>query len=398
MDIHFNIKNEEDIEFINNISNNKEEILRTAMTIGLKSISMSEMKLDCNSYINPIKDIINDSISNIEDKMDMLLFSKNNASRKGKLGEKLCVNILNQYYSKWEINDVAKEGYQGDCRINTGDYEILLEFKTYETNVNEGEINKFKRDLKHTGLKYGIFVSNTSGIVGKNCIDWEIYDNSLIIYVSNMGINGYGCIIAVEILKCLININILENSNHIYYENYNIIDIKHNIISGITKLKDTNERLIKHRQMIKEDRDKVSKVFDNLEKDIFDIELELNKDLSDILTSFDNIDCTKETITDFDRESYLSNIEDPKIKTLIIKFIDLVKDKFILKTTSNNLILNNGEFILKKNKKKYELYYPIKDTRILLDISYEKIKGNDIVVELKNDMNLWDYLEKKLNV
>ena len=34
-------------------------------------------------------------------------------------------------------------------------------------NINRDQIYKFHRDLEYTGIKYGIFVSNTSGIVGK---------------------------------------------------------------------------------------------------------------------------------------------------------------------------------------------------------------------------------------
>ena len=156
--------------------------------------------------------------------------------------------------------------------MKTENYEILCEFKTYETNVNSGEVDKFKRDMKHTGLPYGIFISNTSGIVGKDTIEWEIYDNKILVYVSNMGLNGFGCIVGIEILKSLIEMNILNNNKNIYYENYKVDELKTSIEAGLNKLRNTNERIIKHRELLKEQREKISKSFDLLERDIFEIE------------------------------------------------------------------------------------------------------------------------------
>ena len=78
MNIHLEITNEEDIQYLNEFSEEKlNKILKTAITIGLKSIHMSEVKMDCHSYIDPIRNIISEStekntnhIQNINDKLD----------------------------------------------------------------------------------------------------------------------------------------------------------------------------------------------------------------------------------------------------------------------------------------------------------------------------------------
>ena len=103
MEINLTITNLEDIQYLENIKlDDKDDILKTALTIGLKSIQMSEMKLDCHSYIDPIKQLIDNTnqdhnhlLTNIDDKLNDLLHLKNNSNRKGKLSEEICIQLLN---------------------------------------------------------------------------------------------------------------------------------------------------------------------------------------------------------------------------------------------------------------------------------------------------------------
>ena len=216
MDLNFSINNKEDIQYLKNIEQNKlEDLLKTCISIGLKSIQMSEVNMNCHSYIDPIKDIVQEStldhkekLFTIEDKLNDLLHIKSNSSRKGQLSEDLCRSLLTKQYPQWSFLDVSQEGYNADCRaFETPIGQILYEFKSYDHNVNRDQISKFIRDLDHTNIKYGIFVSNTSGIVGKKNIEWEITDNKLVIFVSNMGLSGYGCILGTELLNLFINSN-----------------------------------------------------------------------------------------------------------------------------------------------------------------------------------------------
>ena len=56
-EIKINIKNIEDIQYIENINYN-EDILNTALSIGLKAIQMSQTIMTGNSYYEPLKQII----------------------------------------------------------------------------------------------------------------------------------------------------------------------------------------------------------------------------------------------------------------------------------------------------------------------------------------------------
>ena len=96
--INLNIKNDEDVFYLEKI-NYDEDILNTALTIGLKAIQMSQTTMTGNSYIEPLKQIIIENnkenhkdISHINDMLCDLMNIKNNSARKGKLGESLAMN------------------------------------------------------------------------------------------------------------------------------------------------------------------------------------------------------------------------------------------------------------------------------------------------------------------
>ena len=113
MKLLFELINKEDIEYLETFDEPKrDEILRTAITIGFKSIQMSEVNMDCHSYFDPLKDIIESStiqnkekICDIDDKLDALLHIRTNSSRKGRLSEDLCIQRLIQRYPNWDISD-----------------------------------------------------------------------------------------------------------------------------------------------------------------------------------------------------------------------------------------------------------------------------------------------------
>ena len=109
MDLSVPIYNEEDIEYIRGLPKDKfDKVIQISLSIGFKSIQMSEVNMDCHSYFEPLKQIIDkstgentDKIQDIDDKLDALLHIRTNSSRKGRLSEDLCIRRLNQQYPEW---------------------------------------------------------------------------------------------------------------------------------------------------------------------------------------------------------------------------------------------------------------------------------------------------------
>jgi len=417
MNFNITIHNEEDIQYLENIEQNKlEDLLKTCISIGLKSIQMSEVNMNCHSYIDPIKDIVQEStldhkekLFTIEDKLNDLLHIKSNSSRKGQLSEDLCRSLLTKQYPQWSFLDVSQEGYNADCRaFETPVGQILYEFKSYDHNVNRDQISKFIRDLEHTNIKYGIFVSNTSGIVGKKNIEWEIIDNKLVVFVSNMGLSGYGCILGTELLLSLLDINILEkDKNWLLYQNYELEDLIKNISESIDSLRNNIESYTKHRELINEQRIKINQSIDILDKSSFNCLLNLNHTYENIVKTISDIRCNKDLITEeFIKEDFLTKIKNEKYKELFTKLLKISHNHKVMNKDNELLFINKeGEIICfsKTHKSRLDLIFPIKKDLISFNPIYEKVKNCgqgkiELYLELKDDFHIWDIITVRLKL
>ena len=73
MKLLFELLNKEDFHYLESFDESKrDEILRTAISIGFKSIQMSEVNMDCHSYFDPLKDIIEKNSTSGEEKAVIL--------------------------------------------------------------------------------------------------------------------------------------------------------------------------------------------------------------------------------------------------------------------------------------------------------------------------------------
>jgi len=414
MDLSVSIYNEEDIEFIRSLPEDKfHQTIQTALTIGFKSIQMSEVNMDCHSYLDPIKEIVSqstsentDKIQEIDDKLDALLHIRTNSSRKGRLSEDICIRRLTQQYPEWGFTDVTHVGHEGDCRAKSPFGEILYEFKSYDTNVNKEQINKFYRDLETTAIKLGIFVSNTSGIVGKKDLEWEIINkDTLIIYISNTGFNGHGCIVATELLLALMGNNILNSTEHwLLYQNYETDEIYRNLVDTLDDYKRDGEMLCKYQKHIKEYRIKNNSMIDGLESEIFQISLNTQNTFKKMLGIVDQIKCEKTEGKSLNLEDFIiQNKYSGKITGLFTQL-----EKVILSCIGLQLYLVDNEWIIKRDNNLVAKTKSLK-TKIQLCILvyptplnnfnplYEEFKDKKLVIELNDNHKIWEIIQLRLN-
>tara|TARA_Y100001970_G_scaffold239144_1_gene300846 strand:+ start:334 stop:1581 length:1248 start_codon:yes stop_codon:yes gene_type:complete len=414
MNINLEIINEEDIHYLNELPEDKRNnILKTAITIGLKSIHMSEVKMDCHSYIDPIREIVSEStekntnqIQNIDDKLDSLLNIKTNSSRKGRLSENICIRRLIQQYPDWEFNDVAYVGHEGDCRAISSIGEILYEFKNYDTNVPRDQINKFYKDLETTGIKLGIFISNTSGIVGKKDLEWEIiHDDTLIIYISNIGFNGHGCIMATELMLALMKNNILDYENHwLLYQNYETDQIYKNLIDSIDNYRRDNEMIHKLKKHVKEHRNKMNSMIDILESEVFQIILNSETTYSKILGLVESIQSKNEITKNFNFDEFIhQNNYNEKFIILFTQFYKIIKKlNLIIHSVDNEWFIHKENVIIAKTKtlkSKIQLIilkYP--DNLENFNPLYEEFKDMKIIIELNDNYKIWEIIQMRLKI
>jgi hypothetical protein len=119
-----------------------------------------------------------------------------------------------------------------------------------------------------------------------------------------------------------------------------------------------------------------------------------------MLQIINDIHIEKCPFTDFEKDIYLEKIENKKFKFYLERCIDL-SDKLQIKIKMNELYLLNNKNIIaytKKTKTKIDLCFPIIDDMIHINLKYEKIKQKEIIIELKDEIGIWEIIQKKFNV
>ena len=409
-DINIKIDNAEDISYLESINYDR-DIINVALTIGLKSIQMSQTTMTGNSYIEPLKQIIvensienHENIGKINDMLCDLLNIKNNSSRKGKLGESLAMNSLKKKYPDWKIENTTGTAHESDMFAYSNEYgKILYEIKTYSSNVPSKEIYKFKNDMVTTNSKYGIFISQTSGIVGKKLIDYEIVNNSIAVYVSCAGLNGHGIELGTEFLLSLINSGYLER-RHIV-KNDNVQYVLNRLNDKMFDLKENINNFSRIKMQIDEHRNTMNQSIDTLYKHTLQYETLANDTLTDIL------DIVKKSMpfdislieNDKSKDDFMNNISALNCNNLSY-FEKMCVDKDFKICLSNDILycIKNDTVYCKiyVKKESIELYFNIIDMDINLNMKYEKIDNNCIVIKILENVfndNVWQIVESRLD-
>mgnify|MGYP003681537835 FL=1 len=127
--------------------------------------------------------------------------------------------------------------------------------------------------------------------------------------------------------------------------------------------------------------------------------LELNDTFKKIINDTKNITYKNKLIHTNDLDVVIQNIQSEKNKSLMSTFIKLCS-KFIVCTDNTNiLIYNKDKLICHTNilKTRIDLLFPLYGNNVNLNITYEKIKGREIVIELKDEIEILNVIETRLN-
>jgi len=409
--ISLDIKNSEDLEYLESV-NYDPDILNTALTIGLKSIQMSQTTMNGNSYIEPLREIIvennienSENINKINNMLCDLLNIKNNSSKKGKLGESLAMNSLKKKYPDWTIENTTGTAHESDLFAYSDNYgKILYEIKTYSSNVPSKEIQKFKDDMTTTNSKYGIFVSQTSGIVGKKLIDYEIIDNSILVYISCAGLNGHGIEIGTEFLLSLIDSGYLDKRHLL--KNDNIRDVLHEINESMYELNECINNFSRIKMQIDEHRNTMNRSVDMMYRNVVEYNTKANITYDTLLEKIRkhkpvNISLLSENID-------LKNIVDTNVLNMnnLIYFEKMykMKDMKICSDNDNLYIIKNDSLVCKLDiKKNYiDLSFYTKDLDVIsINKEYERYTNDMINIRVLDNTindNIWKIIDKRLDL
>jgi hypothetical protein len=312
-----------------------------------------------NEFINTD---IGEKISSLEISLSKLIGISSNSSKKGEFAENVLEEIINTRYGDIEYKDMSKVARSGDGWLTfPGNQITMLESKNYTTSVSKDELDKMERDMIEHNIKWGIFVSWNSNIIGKREFDIHTFshkgNNYVIIIISNLSKDSSRLDLAIQLLRKLrsdfdnvpkfpwIVSNITEELNQlneIVLLNYQLRDafeeteneIKSNLSIFYNKLRDYQYKLVKKSQDI------LNKIQSTMEDSIIE-PLESNTEFLEehkekkifpfLVRLFDNLTKLNWGIIKEDDELYLIKTDDNKkigkLKIFLKKLV-LSIDKF----------------------------------------------------------------------
>jgi len=139
----------------------------------------------------------------IDDLSDFLNKYSTNSAYKGRVSENKLEKVLTKMYPAAEIvcSKALKEC--GDFMLKRQNkLTILIENKNYDANVNVEEIAKFYRDVNAQKCS-GIFISQSSGIVGRSDYQIELNDGHVLVFLHNVDYSEHKIKNAVDIIDSL---------------------------------------------------------------------------------------------------------------------------------------------------------------------------------------------------
>lgn len=156
-------------------------------------------------YFRPVTN----QMERLEGTLDDIMGRAKVSQQIGKLGETFAVNQLTEAFPGDRFDDVSGKPQEADIRawFDVGDedpVEARIEVKFYDGDVPTKELDKFRRDLKATDVRFGLMVSMASRLTGmKTLLKIEEAEDAVVVFVSRAGLDGVRLIAAAAMLKAI---------------------------------------------------------------------------------------------------------------------------------------------------------------------------------------------------
>jgi hypothetical protein len=102
-------------------------------------------------------------MNGLKETIEGILRATQKSQRLGELGEDIVADQLRSAFPTDDFAVVSQEGHQADIHANflasQGKSQALIEVKLYGDDVPAKECEKFRKDLKKTGFRFGLMVS-----------------------------------------------------------------------------------------------------------------------------------------------------------------------------------------------------------------------------------------------
>ena len=233
-----------------------------------------------------------------------------------------------------------------------------------------------------------------------------IQGDKLVIYISNVGLNGMGCILATKLLLALVDNNIMEKDKKwLIQEDYDKNEIYRNLVDLFDEYRKDNESIIKFRKHIKNYREKMNVMIDLLDRDIYQIVLNTENTYNKMLGLINQIKNKSKITKIFNFEEFLKKINKidkyEKIYIQLYKIIENNKELEINLQDNEWLIIKDNEIIAKTKTMKSKIQLIIirysKD-KFQLNPLYEEFKDKKILIELNDNYKIWEIIQFRFKI
>ena len=225
----------------------------------------------------------NQLVSNQDRMMDMMetFTGKTKTSQsKGEIAENFLEETLNRAFPNDTVNNCSGVAHESDIQlVSTEHPTIILESKNYTSVVQKKEIDKLKDDMKRTNIKYAVFLSLNSKIIGKKHLEIEQFDDMYILYVSNIGFNGDFVVMA---MKTMVEISKIGNKQTTVVSKELIKDKIGKVIILLQKLIEIPASLSRTRTVLLEEQNNIRSSLDKIHTSYINNEAETKRIINEI--------------------------------------------------------------------------------------------------------------------
>jgi hypothetical protein len=319
------------------------------------------------------------NLQEIKNSINIFTGSVNKSSVKGNVSETIIENIISNFFTEDTLINTSKEAKCCDYKLSTKESDILIEVKNYKTAVDQKEVDKFIRDVKHNKT-HGIFISTTSKIVKKKLLEIEeLPSGEITVYISDTGISGEKVIFGILLIKELI---LSKNNKKV---SINSID-SGLILENIEKFNEISTIVCNMTNSIGIIKENINKSMQDLYNESYRCDIQIKSLFKSIQYEIQNelskIDSTIQ-IVEIDERSKI--LEDLKISnSKIIQFVEMIftiedntKCKLSIVDNKWKFINNTDEIIcdIKKYKTKIELkFVHVKTLGIQIELNLNSTK------------------------
>jgi hypothetical protein len=254
-----------------------ESVERIVETRNILSKTMVETLKAQNAFAERLIDPIASRVDKLNESVESIFNIRGTSNTKGKFGESLIAQHITTVFPDYDVKNMSNTAHEADFQIGTEYGMVLLEVKTYTTNVSKEQMEKFYRDIERTAAPFAIFLSTTSGIVGKKHIEWQVWGKhrTIVLFFPNSSLSQQGIVFSLLFMKALVEAEIHKESGVTFRKSEQevsvLMDTFEHFYQSLVAVMEKNSKL---RADLSSCKITMDKLLDELYKQTFDLELQ----------------------------------------------------------------------------------------------------------------------------